>query len=80
METLAVEGLSGLTILCVALAVWFLSSKQTRKSVGVSVQEGAQTIEQSLKISRAQAYAEAKAELGDIQKMLEESNAFLGTK
>ena len=63
METLAVEGISGLTILAVALAIWFLSSKQTRKSVGNSVQESAQNVEQALKISRAQAYAEAKSEL-----------------
>ena len=80
METLAVEVLSGLTILCVALAIWFLSSKQTRKSVGNSVQESAQNVEQALKISRAQAYAEAKSELGDIHAMLKESNAFLGEK
>ena len=80
METLATEGMSAFTILAIALAIWFLSSKQTRKSVGNSVQESAQNVEQALKISRAQAYAEAKSELGDILAMLKESNEFLGEK
>jgi hypothetical protein len=71
---------SPLVILAVALSIWFLSSKQTRKSIGNSVQEGAQTVEQSLKVARAQAFAEAKAELGDIKQMLDESNDFLGSK
>ena len=63
--------------LAVAFAIYFLTSKGTRKSIGNSVSEGALLVEQSLKVSRAAAFAEAKAELGDLQKMLSESDAFL---
>ena len=66
--------------LVIAFAIYFLTSKNTRKSVGNSVAEGALLVEQSLKISRSSAYAEAKAELGDLEKMLAESDAFLSGK
>ena len=69
--------LSPLFIIAIVIAVWLITTKQTRKSVGNSVVEGALFVEQSLKISRSSAYAEAKAELGDLQKMLAESDAFL---
>lgn len=80
METLAVEGLSGLTILCVALAIWFLSSKTTRKSVGASVQEGAQSVEQALYVARLASYKEARDELGDLLALGKEANQFLSDK
>lgn len=80
METLAVEGFSSLTILAVALAIWFLSSKATRKSVGTSVQEGAQTIEQSLYVARLASYKEARDELGDLIALGKEANQFLSDK
>lgn len=80
METLATTGISGLSILFIALAVWFLTSKQTRKSIGNTVTETALTVEQSLKISRATAYAEAVSEVSDLAKNLEDSNNFLGVK
>ena len=64
--------------LAIAFSVYFLTSKGTRKSIGNSVSEGALLVEQSLKISRASAFAEAKAELGELETMLSESNAFLG--
>lgn len=80
METLATTGISGLSILFIALAVWFLTSKQTRKSIGNTVTETALTVEQSLKISRATAYAEAVSEVADLTKNLEDSNNFLGVK
>ena len=80
METLATTGISGLSILFIALAVWFLTSKQTRKSIGNTVTETALTVEQSLKISRATAYAEAVSEVADLAKNLENSNNFLGVK
>lgn len=80
METLATTGISGLSILFIALAVWFLTSKQTRKSIGNTVTETALTVEQSLKISRATAYAEAVSEVADLAKNLEDSNNFLGVK
>ena len=64
--------------LAIAFSVYFLTSKGTRKSIGNSVSEGALLVEQSLKISRAAAFAEAKAELGELETMLSESNTFLG--
>ena len=66
-----------LTIIAVVLGIWFITSKATRKSVGASLVEVALTSEQSLKIARASAFNEAKAELGDLMSMLQESDAFL---
>ena len=66
-----------LIVIAVVVAVWFITSKATRKSVGASLVEVALTSEQSLKIARASAYNEAKAELGDLMSMLQESDAFL---
>ena len=68
----------GLLVLGIALAVWLLTSKATRVSVGNSTQESAMLVEQSLKISRATAYAEAEAEFANLSESLEKSNAFLG--
>lgn len=80
METLAVEGLSGLTVLAVALAIWFLSSKATRKSVGSSIQEGAQGIEQSLYVARVASFKEAEDELGDLLELGKRADKFLADK
>ena len=66
--------------LVIAFAIYFITSKATRKSVGNSVAEGALLVEQSLKIARATAYNEAKAEVGDLKKMLDASDAFLADK
>lgn len=68
---------TSLTVIAVVVAIWFITSKATRKSVGASLVEVALTSEQSLKIARASAYNEAKAELGDLMAMLQESDAFL---
>ena len=64
--------------LAVAFAIYFLTSKGTRKSIGNSVSEGALLVEQSLKISRATAFTEAEAELGGLKAMLSASDDFLG--
>ena len=71
---------SPLFILGFAFAIYFLTSKGTRKSVGNSVQESMLSVEQSLKISRAQAMKEAIAECDDLEAMLKKSNDFLGVK
>lgn len=64
-------------IIASVIAVWMITSKATRKSVGASLVEVALTSEQSLKIARASAFNEAKNELGDLMSMLQESDAFL---
>lgn len=66
-----------LLVIATVVAVWIITSKSTRKSVGASLVEVSLTAEQSLKIARASAFAEAKAELGDLVSMLQESNEFL---
>lgn len=68
---------SPLFIISVVIAIWLITTKQTRKSVGNSVVEVALLAEQSLKITRASAFNEAKAELGDIKDMLSASDDFL---
>ena len=80
METLAVEGLSGLTILCIALAVWFLTGKATRGSIGDSVKEGALTIEQSLYLGRITSFKEAEDEIGDLLELGKRANKLLADK
>lgn len=69
--------LSPLFIIAVVIAVWLITTKQTRKSVGNSVVEVAMFAEQSLKITRATAFNEALTELGDLNAMLAKSDAFL---
>ena len=66
-----------LTVIAVVVAIWLITSKSTRKSVGASLVEISLTAEQSLKISRASSFAEAKNELGDLVSMLRESDEFL---
>ena len=80
METLAVEGLSGLTILAVALAVWFLTGKATRASIGDSVKEGALTVEQSLYLGRITSFKEAEDEIGDLLELGKRANKLLAEK
>ena len=48
METLATGGMSAFTILAIALAIWLLTGKATRKSVGNSLQAVVGNVEQSL--------------------------------
>lgn len=69
--------LSPLFIIAIVIAVWLITTKQTRKSVGNSVVEVAMFAEQSLKITRATAFNEALTELGDLNAMLSKSDAFL---
>ena len=66
-----------LVVIAVVVGIWLITSKSTRKSVGASLVEVSLTAEQSLKIARASAFNEAKNELGDLTKMLEESDEFL---
>ena len=66
-----------LIVIASVIAVWLITSKSTRKSVGASLVEVSLTAEQSLKIARASAFNEAKNELGDLMAMLQESDAFL---
>ena len=66
-----------LIVIAVVVAIWLITSKSTRKSVGASLVEVSLTAEQSLKIARASAYNEAKNELGDLMSMLRESDEFL---
>ena len=66
-----------LIVIASVIAVWLITSKSTRKSVGASLVEVSLTAEQSLKIARASAYNEAKNELGDLMSMLRESDEFL---
>lgn len=66
-----------LIVIASVIAVWLITSKSTRKSVGASLVEVSLTAEQSLKIARASAFNEAKNELGDLMSMLQESDAFL---
>ena len=67
----------GLIVIASVIAVWLITSKSTRKSVGASLVEVSLTAEQSLKIARASAFNEAKNELGDVMSMLRESDEFL---
>ena len=67
----------GLILIASVIAVWLITSKSTRKSVGASLVEVSLTAEQSLKIARASAFNEAKNELGDLMSMLRESDEFL---
>lgn len=67
----------GFMLLAGVLAIWFITSKSTRKSAGASLVEVALTAEQTLKIARASAFNEAKNELGDLMSMLRESDEFL---
>ena len=67
----------GLILIASVIAVWLITSKATRKSVGASLVEVSLTAEQSLKIARASAFNEAKNELGDLMSMLRESDEFL---
>ena len=66
-----------LLVIATVVAIWIITSKSTRKSVGASLVEVSLTAEQSLKIARASAYNEAEAELGDLMAMLQKSDAFL---
>ena len=66
-----------LIVIASVIAVWLITSKSTRKSVGASLVEVSLTAEQSLKIARASAFNEAKNELGDLMLMLRESDEFL---
>ena len=66
-----------LIVIAVVVAIWLITSKSTRKSVGASLVEVSLTAEQSLKIARASAFNEAKNELGDLMSMLRESDEFL---
>lgn len=66
-----------LIVIASVIAVWLITSKSTRKSVGASLVEVSLTAEQSLKIARASAFNEAKNELGDLMSMLRESDEFL---
>lgn len=66
-----------LLVIATVVAVWIITSKSTRKSVGASLVEVSLTAEQSLKIARASAFNEAKNELGDLMSMLRESDEFL---
>ena len=69
------EGLAGLTILAVAIAIWFLTGKQTRKSFGNSLQSVAGNLEQSLTASQLLSAKEIQEELGDLSKAIESANA-----
>lgn len=64
MEATAVTGLSGLSILIIAIAIWFLTSKGTRQSVGNSVQVSAMQVEQALTSSILLSAKEVGEELG----------------
>lgn len=66
METLATEGMSAVTILAIALAIWFLTGKATRKSVGNSLQAVVGNVEQSLTTAQLLSAKETKEELGDL--------------
>ena len=66
-----------LLVIATVVAIWIITSKSTRKSVGASLVEVSLTAEQSLKIARASAFNEAKNELGDLMSMLRESDEFL---
>lgn len=68
---------TSLIVIASVIAVWLITSKSTRKSVGASLVEVSLTAEQSLKIARASAFNEAKNELGDLMSMLRESDEFL---
>lgn len=70
METLATEGMSAFTILAIALAIWFLTGKATRKSVGNSLQAVVGNVEQSLTTAQLLAAKEAEEELGDLDKAI----------
>ena len=70
METLATTGLSGLSILFIAIAIWFLTGKSTRKSVGNSLQAAVGSVEQSLTASQLLSAKEIKEELGDIDEAI----------
>lgn len=66
METLATEGMGSLTILAIALAIWLLTGKATRKSVGNSLQAVVGNVEQSLTTAQLLSAKETKEELGDL--------------
>jgi len=68
---------TGISILAMTIALWLITSKQTRKSWGNSASEASLSVEQAIKVSRAEAFKDAKAELGDVQALLNESDAFL---
>lgn len=72
METLAS---SGLTILAIALAIWFLTGKATRKSVGNSLQAVVGNVEQSLTTSQLLSAKETKEELGDLDEAIKSALA-----
>lgn len=72
------ESSLALVVLAVVLGIWFLSSKQTRKSFGASAQEVAKISQQSLVIARASALKEAQDELEDISALLKSSDELLG--
>lgn len=69
----------GILVLGIAIAIWLLTSKQTRQSLGNSTQESAMLVEQSLKISRATAFSEAENEFGDLLGKLNKSDEFLAS-
>lgn len=65
------EGLAlSLTVLAVAVAIWFLTGKATRKSVGNSLQAVVGNIEQSLTASQLLSAQEIKVELGDLDEAI----------
>ena len=69
-----------LFVIALAVAIMLITIKSTRRSVGETIVEGCETIQQAIVISRASAYSEAKAELGDIIAILNESDALLSRK
>lgn len=69
--------------LTIALAVWFLTTKKTRASVGGVVEESAALAHQQVLVARASAFKEALDEIGDIkavQDAISNSDALLRRK
>lgn len=88
MTELASTGLSGLSILFIAFAIWFLTGKGTRKVVGDavtdavshtadSIVEASLNANQALVIARLASIKEAEAELGDLEALIGKSNNLL---
>ena len=66
-------------ILAIALAIWFLSGKDTRKSVGNGIKSHAKNFEHSAGAAGAQMQKEMEEELGQDEalELLKRRNAFL---
>lgn len=69
------ETMSALTILALAIAIWILTGKATRKSVGNSLQAVVGNVEQSLTTAQLLSAKEAKEELGDLSEAIESAIA-----